>query len=77
MISADCPTPPGGVGARLPALILHEACQTVGGIVALADLLGVPQLLVDRWLGGEDEVPEAIYQACIDIVLTHDGGSPR
>lgn len=76
MISTDCPEPPG-LGARLSTLILHEACQTVGGIGALAAQLGVPQLLVDRWLGGDDELPEPIYQACIDIVLTHDDGSPR
>jgi hypothetical protein len=67
----DCPTPPG-VHASLSTLILHEACQTAGGIAPLAKLLGVPQRLLNRWLDAEEPAPQSIYQACIDIVLLHE-----
>ncbi|MFL6572222.1 MAG: hypothetical protein ACJ8G4_10745 [Burkholderiales bacterium] len=56
-------------------LILHEACQTAGGIGPLAGLLRVPAASVNRWLEGVEEAPDFVYQACIDIVLTYpDGG---
>jgi len=67
----DCPQPPG-VRANLSTLILHEACQTVGGVGPLARILRVPQPLLERWLEGEQEAPPEVYQACIDVVLLHD-----
>jgi len=67
----DCPQAPG-LGVSLRTLILHEACQTAGGIAPLAELLGVSTIVLDRWLEGEAEAPPEIYQACIEIVLLHD-----
>jgi hypothetical protein len=67
----DCPEPPG-FRAHLRTLILHEACQTAGGIAPLAALLGVSPTTLERWLDGLDEAPDAIYQACIDVVLLHE-----
>jgi hypothetical protein len=67
----DCPQAPG-VRASLSTLILHEACQTAGGIAELAALLDVSLPLLERWLEGAEEAPQAIYQACVDIVLLHD-----
>jgi transcriptional regulator with XRE-family HTH domain len=67
----DCPQAPG-FRASLPTLILHEACQTAGGIAPLAKLLGVSPVLLSRWLEGEAEAPPDIYWACIEIVLLHD-----
>ena len=67
----DCPKAPG-FKASLSTLILHEACQTAGGIAELAGLLRVPQRRLQQWLDGEKEVPPEIYQACIDIVLLHE-----
>lgn len=67
----DCPQAPG-FRAHLSTLILHEACQTAGGVGKLAALLRVSQASVERWLEGEEETPPEIYQACIDIVLLHD-----
>ena len=67
----DCPQSPG-FRASLSTLILHEACQTAGGIARLADLLGVSCVALDRWLEGEEEAPPEIYWACIEIVLLHD-----
>jgi hypothetical protein len=67
----DCPQAPG-FQASLSTLILHEACQTAGGIAPLAKLLGVPAVLLTRWLEGDEEAPPEIYWACIEIVLLHD-----
>jgi hypothetical protein len=67
----DCPEAPG-FHASLRTLILHEACQTAGGIAPLAKLLGVTSVSLDRWLEGEEEAPPEIYWACIEIVLLHD-----
>jgi hypothetical protein len=67
----DCPQAPG-FRASLSTLILHEACQTAGGISQLANLLRVSPVSLSRWLDGEEKAPDVIYQACIDIVLLHD-----
>lgn len=67
----DCPEPPD-LRASLPTLLLHEACQTVGGIGPLARLLEVSPDLLQRWLDGEEAAPDRIYQACIEIVLLHE-----
>jgi hypothetical protein len=67
----DCPEPPG-VRAGLSTLLLHEACETAGGVGKLAELLRTPPGLVQRWLDGDEEAPREIYRACIDIVLLHE-----
>ena len=71
LASNDCPQPPG-FRAHLRTLILHEACQTAGGIGPLATLLGVPAGMLGRWLDGLEEAPDSVYQACIDVVLLHE-----
>jgi hypothetical protein len=68
----DCPQAPGLRAASLSTLILHEACQTAGGIAPLAKLLGVSAVLLTRWLEGEAEAPPETYWACIEIVLLHE-----
>jgi hypothetical protein len=70
----DCPQPPG-FRAHLRTLILHEACQTAGGIGQLANLLRLPPASVNRWLEGVEEAPDFVYQACIEIVLLHPDGA--
>lgn len=67
----DCPQPPG-FRASLTTLILHEACQTAGGVSQLAGLLRVSPFSLARWLEGDEEAPGEVYQACIDIVLLHE-----
>jgi hypothetical protein len=64
----DCPQAPG-FRASLMVLILHEACETAGGIGQLADLLRVSPISLGRWLGGDEDPPLEVYQACIDMVL--------
>jgi hypothetical protein len=82
----DCPQAPS-FRASLSTLILHEACETAGGISQLANLLRVSPVSLNRWLNGEEETPVEIYQACVEIVLLHEddaalkarraSGSPR
>jgi hypothetical protein len=67
----DCPEAPG-FRAHLRTLILHEACETAGGIGPLAALLGISTATLLGWLEDEGEAPDAVYRACIDIVLLHD-----
>ena len=70
----DCPQAPG-FRAHVRTLILHEACQTAGGIGQLANLLRLPPASVNRWLEGVEEAPDFVYQACIEIVLLHPDGA--
>jgi hypothetical protein len=80
----DCPQAPS-FRASLSTLILHEACQTAGGVSQLATLLRVSPVSLNRWLDGEELPPDDVYQACINIVLLHEetltsghaGGSSR
>jgi hypothetical protein len=65
-----CPTPPG-IQADLATLLLHEACETAGGLARLAQLLEVPAAQLTRWLEGAERAPDEIYRACADIVLLH------
>ena len=65
----DCPPPPP-FKAGLPTLLLHEACESAGGVARLARLLRVDDEDLARWLLGESPAPEAVYRACADIVLT-------
>jgi hypothetical protein len=60
--------------AGLPTLMLHEACETAGGVSRLARLLCVSVELLTRWLVGEETPPEEIYRACADIVLLDEAG---
>lgn len=70
----DCPRPPG-FRAHVRTLILHEACQTAGGIGQLAKLLHLPAASVSHWLEGAEEAPDYVYRACIEIVLLHPDGA--
>lgn len=70
----DCPPPPP-VKAGLPVLMLHEACESAGGVARLAELLCVPVEQLARWLEGDATPPEEIYRACAEIVLLDEPGS--
>jgi hypothetical protein len=67
----DCPEAPG-FRANLQTLILHEACEIAGGISQLADRLRVSPVALARWLDGEEDAPDEIYQTCIEMVLQHE-----
>jgi hypothetical protein len=64
----DCPPPPP-FRSGLPALLLHEACEAVGGVSRLAEVLRVAPEQLTRWLQDETPPPEEICRACADIIL--------
>lgn len=69
----DCPPPP--VDAGLNTLMLHEACESAGGVAQLAELLRVSPEQLTRWLDGDGTPSEEIYRACAEIVLLGEGGA--
>ena len=72
----DCPEAPG-FRTDVHTAILHEACQTAGGISQLAILLHVSPVALERWLEGEETPPPEIYRACVEIVLLSDDPAYR
>jgi hypothetical protein len=64
----DCPQAPA-FRASLQTLLLHEACEKAGGVSQFANLLGVSPVSLTRWMDGDDQAPEAVLRACIDILL--------
>lgn len=67
----DCPPPPP-VNGDVRAAIVHEACETIGGLAKLADALEAAPESVARWVQGHEPPPEHVYRRCIEIVLLHD-----
>ncbi len=66
----DCPLAPPG-HASVQARTLHRACLVVGGADALAKRLEVSAADVERWLLGEEPVPERAFLHAVEIVLLH------
>jgi hypothetical protein len=48
--------------------VLHEACRTLGGVHNLAEYLGVSVVLVEFWLDGRGQPPDAIFLRCSDLL---------
>jgi hypothetical protein len=71
-----CPLAPAA-NASVYARTMHRACLVLGGVDRLADHLGVPSLLLQLWLRGEDKPADAAFLACVEIVLLQaDGRGP-
>ena len=75
--AVNCPFAPPQ-SASVHARTLHRACLVRGGLEALAGHLEVPAEFLRRWMVGEQETPERVFLACVEIVLLHaSGGTPR
>jgi hypothetical protein len=72
----DCPLAPPE-HASVYARALHRACLVLGGVEQLATHLEVPDADLHRWLRGEEQPPERIFLAAVEIVLLHAGGRGR
>jgi hypothetical protein len=72
----DCPLAPPE-HATVYARALHRACLVLGGIQQLAKHLEVPEAELRRWIGGEQEPPEAIFRESVEIILLYVGGGGR
>jgi YdaS antitoxin of YdaST toxin-antitoxin system len=66
----DCPLAPSAQ-ATIYARTLHRACLVVGGMQQLARHLDVSEADVRRWITGEEQPPEAVFVACVEIVLLY------
>ncbi len=53
--------------------VLHEACLKLGGEHKLAQYLGVEVRLVERWLKGLAQPPDAVFLRCLDLVQGRAG----
>jgi hypothetical protein len=72
----DCPLAPPE-HASVYARTLHRACLVVGGMQPLAKRLEVPEADLQRWVRGEEQPPEHVFLASVEIVLLHAGAAGR
>jgi hypothetical protein len=72
----DCPLAPPE-HASVYARTLHRACLVIGGIQPLAKRLDVREAELERWLRGEEQPPEPVFLAAVEIVLLHAGAAGR
>jgi hypothetical protein len=72
----DCPLAPPA-HASVYARTLHRACLILGGVEQLTKHLEVAEVDLRRWLGGEQEPPERVFLAAVEVVLLHAGGAGR
>ncbi len=47
---------------------LHEACVQLGGEHKLAEYLGVDVRMVEQWLNGLSQPPDAVFLRCLDLI---------
>ena len=59
------------------ARVLRRAAQLAGGTARLAAHLGVPEGDLLRWMDAQDPVPEPVFLAAFDIVLSDLERGPR
>jgi len=59
-----------GAGA---ARLLRAASELVGGDKALAERLGITELVLSRLMTGQDELPDPVLLGVVDIIVaSHD-----
>ena len=66
----ECPTAPPS-RETTQARTLHRACLILGGAAQLAAHLGVPEPTLQAWLEGQEDVPQMVFLAAVEIVLLH------
>lgn len=66
----ECPMSPPS-HAAIQARTLHRACLIVGGLDRLAVALDRPREELERWILGDEETPEAVFRAAVEILLLH------
>jgi hypothetical protein len=72
----DCPLAPPG-HASVQSRTLHRACLIVGGAEQLAKQLEISTPDIERWLRGEEPVPERVFLHAVEIVLLHAASAGR
>lgn len=72
----DCPLAPPA-HASVYSRALHRACLVVGGIDLLSQRLEVDEDKLRGWLKGDEQPPERVFLACVEIVLLYASGGGR
>lgn len=72
----QCPLAPPE-HASVQSRTLHRACLILGGAEVLAKQLEVSTADVERWLRGEEPVPERAFLHGVEIVLLHATGGRK
>jgi hypothetical protein len=71
-----CPLAPPG-HASVQSRTLHRACLIVGGAEVLAKRLEVSTAHIEKWLRGEEPVPERVFLHAVEVVLLHASSTGR
>lgn len=66
----ECPLSPP-THAAIQSRTLHRACLIVGGLDRLAAALERPRDHLERWIRGDEEAPEAVFRAAVEILLLY------
>jgi hypothetical protein len=72
----DCPLAPPEQ-ASVYARALHRACLVVGGMDRLASHLDIDVEHLRRWILGDEQPPERVFLAAVEVVLLHAAGGGR
>ena len=56
---------------------LALAANAIGGCAALAEKLGVQDVVLQGWLSGASEPPTAIYVRVLDVLIAAPKQKPR
>ena len=72
----DCPIAPPEQ-ASVYARALHRACLIVGGMERLAGHLDIEAAQLRRWMLGDEQPPERVFLAAVEVVLLHAASGGR
>lgn len=72
----DCPLAPPE-HASVYSRALHRACLVVGGVDLLAQRLEVDVESLRGWLRGDEQPPERVFLACVEVILLYASGGGR
>jgi len=72
----ECPLAPPE-HASVYSRALHRACLVVGGVDVLAQRLEVDVEKLRGWLKGDEQPPERVFLACVEIILLYASGGTR
>jgi hypothetical protein len=72
----DCPLAPPE-RATVYSRALHRACLVVGGLEPLARRLELAEAQLRGWIRGEEQPPERVFLAAVEIILLDAAGHGR
>src|SRR5438309_9010877 len=60
----------------VPMMTMRRAVEWCGGIDALGDALNTTAESLERWLSGEEEVPEPVFLQAVGLILEASASQP-